>query len=103
MDALTIFESMKEFMKPELAVLAPVLYCIGIWLKNWDGFSNNKIPVVLGLVGMILAGLWTAGTSEVTGVQNILVLLFVAFVQGILYAGVSVYVNQLIKQGAASG
>ena len=47
-------EILKEFVKPELLILIPVLYLIGAGLKN-SKFKNNLIPIALGIFGIILS------------------------------------------------
>ena len=45
-------EILKEFVKPELLILIPVLYLIGTGLKN-SIFKDNLIPIALGIFGII--------------------------------------------------
>ena len=45
---------LKEFVKPELLILIPVLYLIGAGLKV-SKFKDNYIPIALGVVGIILS------------------------------------------------
>ena len=86
-------EDILQFISPELVVLVPVLYLIGIGLKKATIVADKFIPLILGGVGILLACLWVLGNNgfSVTG-------LFTAITQGILVAGGSVYCNQLIKQ-----
>ena len=83
---------LQEYIKPELLVLIPVLYFVGIGLKQ-SKVKNKYIPWVLMLSGVVLSTLYVLGTSGVTAVA-----IFTAITQGILCAGASVYVDQLIKQ-----
>jgi hypothetical protein len=89
-------ELLKEFIKPEVLMLIPVLYLIGIMLKNTTLIRDKFIPLVLGLAGIILAVVWILATK---GTDNIYMAIFTAITQGILCAGASVYVNELFKQG----
>lgn len=81
-----------EYLKPELAVLAVVLYVIGLALKK-SKLNDKFIPLILGSCGIILACFYLcvfegfSGKSILTGI-----------IQGVLYAAASVYANQLIKQ-----
>ena len=86
-------EEIKNFISPELMILVPVLYFIGIGVKKTTLIADKFIPIVLGVCGVILSCLYVLGTNgfSVVGV-------FTAITQGILVAGGSVYVNQLIKQ-----
>ena len=85
-------EQLQEYIKPELLVLIPVLYFIGVGLKKSE-VKNKYIPWILMLSGVVLSTLYVLGTSGITAVA-----VFTAITQGILCAGASVYVDQLIKQ-----
>lgn len=79
----------EEFIKPELLVLVPVLYLVGVWLKqSW--LNDCHIPLVLGIISVSLCLLWV-GSLNAVGV-------FTAVTQGMLCAGGSVYVHQIVKQ-----
>ncbi|HBS60936.1 MAG TPA: hypothetical protein DEA44_16940, partial [Firmicutes bacterium] len=43
-----------EFIRPELLVLVPVLYLIGMGIKK-SAAKDKWIPVVLGIAGVVLA------------------------------------------------
>ena len=88
-------ELIKNFIKPELLILIPVLYFIGVAIKNTTLIKDKFIPLILGLIGIVLSSLWILATE---GTENIYMAIFVAITQGFLTAGASVYVNQLIKQ-----
>lgn len=95
MDAI---EMLKEFIRPELLVLIPVLYFVGAGLKKAQAFADKYIPVALGAAGVALAALWVVSVSTITGPQDCAMAVFTAIVQGILVAGCAVYVNQIAKQ-----
>lgn len=88
---------LKEFIKPELLVLVPVLYILGTILKK-SAVRDKLIPALLGGVGVVLSLLWVLGTSDLVTWRDVLLAGFSAVTQGILAAGASVYVNQMIKQ-----
>ena len=90
-------EILKEFVKPELLILIPVLYLIGVGLKN-SKFKDNLIPIVLGIFGIILSTIYVFATGEISGSKDILMGIFISLTQGILVAGCSVYFNQIYKQ-----
>lgn len=56
------------------------------------------IPMLLGAGGIVLCGIWVLATSPLGNGQEIAMAVFTAIVQGILMAGLSNYVNQIIKQ-----
>ncbi len=96
---MEFLEQLKSFIRPELLVLIPVLYFIGCGLKRTESIADKKIPMLLGLAGVSLAAVWVAATTAFSGYRDALMAVFAAVTQGILCAGASVYVNQLIKQG----
>lgn len=91
-------EQIINYVKPELLVLAVVLYFVGMALKKTEKISDKYIPLILGAVGVALAAVYVIGTSGLTGRQEIAMAVFTAIVQGILVAGLSTYVNQIFKQ-----
>ena len=90
-------EILKEFVKPELLILIPVLYLIGAGLKN-SIFKDNLIPIALGIFGIILSTIYVFATAEISGSKDVLMGVFISLTQGILVAGCSVYFNQIYKQ-----
>ena len=91
-------EQLMNYVKPELLVVAVVLYFVGMGLKKAQYFSDKHIPAVLGVAGCVFAALYVFGTSTVSNPQEVSMAVFTALVQGLLVAGLSTYVNQLIKQ-----
>lgn len=87
----------QEFIKPELLILIPVLYLIGIAIKK-SKIRDNLIPLLLGACGVILATIYVFAVEPVLSTQSLLASIFTAITQGILCAGASVYINQIIKQ-----
>lgn len=91
-------EQIMNYVKPELVVVAVVLYFIGIALKKSQTVADKYIPIVLGVLGMIICGIYVVATCSLSGMQNVAMAIFTAVVQGILVAGLSTYINQIIKQ-----
>jgi energy-converting hydrogenase Eha subunit A len=87
-------EQIINYVKPELVVVAVVLYFIGIGLKKSETVADKYIPAILGVVGVVVCGIYVVATCDLKGTQNIAT----AIVQGILVAGLSNYVNQVFKQ-----
>lgn len=83
----------REYIKPEMLVLVPVLYVVGMILKRTERVDDRLIPAILGIFGIIFALIWTISTEGFSGAG-----VFTGITQGILVAGAAVYVNQLIKQ-----
>jgi drug/metabolite transporter (DMT)-like permease len=84
----------KEFIKPELLVLIPVLYFVGAGIKKSE-LKDKFIPYVLGIAGVVLAALYVIATSDIQGHQDVAMAVFMAITQGLLSAGGSVYISQL--------
>lgn len=91
-------EQIMNYVKPELIVVAIALYFLGLWLKQAAFVKDKFIPLVLGIVGIFVCGIWVMATATFSTGQDIALALFTAIVQGILVAGLSTYVNQFIKQ-----
>ena len=87
-----------NYVKPELIVVAVVLYFIGMGLKQAQAVKDKYIPLILGAVGVVLCAIWVLATSPLGTGQDIAMAVFTAIVQGILVAGLSTYINQIVKQ-----
>ncbi len=83
-----------DFIRPELLTLVPLLYVIGMMLKQAAFVRDNIIPLILGGVGVLLAICYVCGDTGECGLTAIAT----AITQGILCAGVAVYGNQIFKQ-----
>ena len=91
-------EQIMNYVKPELVVVAIVLYFIGMWLKKAETVTDKYIPIILGVIGIVICGIYVIATCSLSGMQNIAMAVFTAVVQGVLVAGLSTYVNQILKQ-----
>ncbi len=92
-----MYDLLKEFIRPELLILIPVLYLYGVALKK-SQVADKHIPWLLGVASVVLSFLFIAATSEIAKWQEVLMAVFSGLTQGVLCAGASVYVNQLMKQ-----
>ena len=91
-----------NYIKPELIVVAIVLYFVGLGIKKAESIKDKCIPFILGGCGIVLSAIWVFANSPIGTVQEILMAVFTSIVQGILIAGLSTYVNQIIKQANKS-
>lgn len=91
-------EQIMNYVKPELIVVAIALYFIGMGLKKAETVADKYIPLILGGVGIVLCAVWVLATGPLSTGQDIAMAAFTAIVQGILVAGLSTYINQIIKQ-----
>ena len=95
-------EQIMNYVKPELIVVAVVLYFIGMGLKQAQAVKDKYIPIILGGTGIVLCAIWVLATSPLGTGQDIAMAVFTAIVQGILVAGLSTYINQIVKQADKS-
>ncbi|GEM_PF-194373 len=86
----------KNFIKPELLILVPVLYIVGKGIKRTKIVHATRIPFILGILGVVLATIYSMATSDLSNYKSMLMCVFVGITQGITCAGLSVYTNQLI-------
>ena len=92
-----MYELLQDMVKPELLVLVPVLYLLGYAVKR-SAVADKWIPWLLGAAGVVMSGIYVFATTVLVGWQEALLAVFTAVVQGVLCAGASVYVNQMVKQ-----
>ena len=86
-----------DYVKPELLVIAIVLYFIGMWLKQAQTVKDKYIPLLLGGMGIIISAVYIFATCQCNSSQKIALAVFTAVTQGVLVAGLSTYVNQIIN------
>jgi hypothetical protein len=91
-------EEFVNYVRPELMIVAIVLYFLGLWLKQAAFLKDKYIPLALGAIGIFICGLWVASVHQFEDAQAAFAGVFAAVTQGILVAGLSTYVNQIIKQ-----
>lgn len=89
--------NINEYIKPELLILVPVLYLIGVAIKK-SAIKDNLIPWILGGISIALSALWVFANSETGTSSDVMTAVFTAITQGVLIAGASVYVHELIVQ-----
>lgn len=90
-------EQIMNYVKPELIVVAVALYFLGMALKQAQAVKDKYIPLILGGVSIVLCAIWVLATSEVGTGQQAAMAVFTAVTQGILVAGLSNYVNQIMQ------
>lgn len=93
-----MMENIQELIRPELLILIPVLYFIGMGLKRSEKTADKFIPLILGVIGIALSTLYVTATTPITNAADILQVIFAGVTQGVLCAGCAVYANQVIKQ-----
>ena len=92
-----------DYINPELLVLVPFLYVLGMFLKSSKSVSDNLIPAILGGAGVGTAVVWVLASTVPVGAAAVALAVVTAVVQGILCAGAAVYTNQIVKQSGKEG
>ena len=82
-----------NYVKPELLILIPILYLIGLALKKIDFIKDKFIPLILGVLGIILVFVYLISMDGWS-----INLIGVSIVQGVLVAAGAVYGSNIIKQ-----
>ncbi len=78
------FGMIADYLKPELLVLIPVCWGLGLILKSWPGFADKAIPPVMGVSSVAMAAMWVFAQSPIGGYQDALMALFTAIAQGVI-------------------
>ena len=94
-----MIDIINQFIEPELLILVPVLYLIGVGIKK-SAVPDKWIPLILGGCGIVLSCIYVLAINPIENAQTLFAGIFTAITQGILCAGASVYVNQIIKQAS---
>lgn len=84
---------MSEYINPELLILVPCLYVIGMMIKEIEIIKNKYIPLILTCISLVLTNLYVLGVGGLSAVN-----LFTGIVQSILCVAMAVYADQLKKQ-----
>ena len=91
-------EQITNYVKPELIVVAIALYFVGMALKQAQAVKDKYIPLILGGISIAICVIYVFDTCTCGTGQDIAMAIFTAITQGILIAGLSTYVNQIVKQ-----
>ena len=75
-----------NYVRPELLVVAVVLYFLGMWLKQAAFIKDKYIPLVLGIIGIFVCGIYVVSVAAFATAQDILSAVFAAITQGIRMA-----------------
>ena len=92
-----VIMDLSNYVSAELSILVPVLYAIGIFIKN-SSIKNWKIPFILGAMGIVLSFAYLVSKDWPSNGAHWFGLVFSSITQGILAAASSVYANNLYKQ-----
>ena len=87
-----------DYIKPELIVVALALYFLDMALRKSSVIQEKYILFITGLAGILICSLYVFATCECGGPRDVAMAAFTAVTQGIVVAGVSTYVKQIIGQ-----
>lgn len=89
-------EELMTYVKPELLAVSVVLYLLGMVLEKTGRIAERYIPVILCAAGIVICGIWVFSTSQLAGIQSILLAVFTSIVQGTLVTGLTVGSHRLL-------
>lgn len=87
-----------NYIESELYIIVPVLYVAGIIFKKSSVVDDRWIPIILGILGIVLASVYKLAAYSPDSAGDVLSLLYAGITQGILCAAGSVYANNIVKQ-----
>ena len=79
-------ELLRDYIHPELLVMAPVLWLLGQMLQK-AGLPGRLAPWVLLAVSLAAVTLYTLSVSDIAGRKAVFACLFSILTQGVLLAG----------------
>ena len=71
-------EQIMNYVKPELLIVAVVLYFIGMGIKKSEVIPDKYIPAILGALGILICGIYVIATCAISGAQEIAMAIFTA-------------------------
>lgn len=60
-------EQIMNYVKPELLIVAVVLYFIGMGIKKSEVIPDKYIPAILGALGILICGIYVIATCAISG------------------------------------
>lgn len=88
-------EGIESYIFEDLLVLIPFLYVMGMMLKRTERVKDKHIPLAIGGVGILMACIFEFAMLGLCWDA-----VFEGIIQGVLCAGVAVFVNQTYKQAS---
>ena len=84
---------LNQYIDLRLTFLIPVLNIIGYFIKKSEIINNKHIPIILGIISIILTCSWLI----IMVGESISHAVILGIIQGVLYAGTSVYGHNIAK------
>lgn len=88
---------MIEYIKPELLVVAIVLYFLKKALRYSKLFEERYLPFIVGAAGILICGIYVFSTCGCSSFDQFGLEAFTAITQGVLVTGLAFYAEKLIK------
>lgn len=85
-----ILDLINKYVRAELMVLVPVLYILAKMIDKGK-INNDKIPVIIGAIGILLSGIYTFSTVPIPNWHGALFAIFTSITQGILLSGGAIW------------
>lgn len=90
--------NLNEILEPELLAMSYALFVLGNALKKSKKISDENIPCILGIVGIVFCTVHIFVTEDFCNMKMIVSGILRGIIRGICVAGMSVYVHQMLKQ-----
>lgn len=87
-----------QFIKPELLVLIPVLYFIGVWCKASNHIKDWLIPFILMSISIVLTATYLISMEFASAGNLVAAYIFTSVVQGTLCAAAAVFTENVKRQ-----
>ena len=94
---MDIVSLLTEYIKPELLVVAVVLYFIRLGIQKTEIVKEKFIPILLGGISILISTIYVIATTQINGYHEVMMAIFTSIIQGILVAGISVYAKKIIE------
>ena len=86
-----------DFIKPELLIVAVVLYFVGAALKKSKIVDTRYLSLINGGIGILICTLYVFASCPMEDGKSIAMAAFTAITQGIVVAGLSIYIPKMIE------
>lgn len=87
-----------DFIKPELLIVAVVLYFVELALKKSKIVNSKYISLISGGIGILICTLYVFASCPMEDGKNIAMAAFTAITQGIVVAGIAIYIPKMIEK-----
>ena len=64
-------DQIMNYVKPELLIVAVVLYLIGMGLKKAQAVKDKYIPLILGGIGVVICTVWVLANCPIHAYQDV--------------------------------